>query len=681
MYLKTQEGKIDTRFYNEWIMTNKLGGYSLGYGNLINKRKYNGLLIAADKYMNRVNLVTSIEEKVINKESYMYLDSNYYIDTMYPKGYRHLLKTWFYPYPAFIYSSQPISRNNLLTKEIALDNISNTVVVRYTNIGEGSIRLELRPKFSLRNHHYVNGDIDIKNYNYEIDDNIGFIQRQEIQAFCKIQYGKIKKDLIVFKNNYYPVESNRGYDSVEDLIAPFLVKVDLPKGESFCIVFSDKKKDLNRDCNIVFSQYQSLPVETDFPFKFQDGVVVRNSVEILQNIDNQDITDYKIDFRDYYKFLDYQKNLCKVEDDIIAGYPWFGAWGRDTMISLIGYLDDIDFYVKVLNKYGKLIKNGLLPNLVSESGIGTNYMTVDASLWYCVRSYQVFDKISISNKKEILKYVTKIVSRYFTGNDIPFSCDKDDYLINIPEDWSKSYTWMDAIVHEQAVTPRFGKPIEINGLWYNALVGLKYMIDSFPEGKEIFKNEKESDCFDFDDIKNILRKLSDSMKKFFINNVWADRIEKGVAITEIRPNFVIALSLPFSFIDEEAEIEGYKLAKHYLLSDFGLKSLADTSPMFRRKYIGKQKQRDLAYHQGTVWYWPLYYYAKLAVKVLKEGHLIKEELNKIINPTKEKLRVGNWYTIAEVWDGDKPNKPKGAPCQAWSIVAYCMIEKELEKYN
>jgi len=386
-----------------------------------------------------------------------------------------------------------------------------------------------------------------------------------------------------------------------------------------------------------------------------------------------------MDNEEYKKVLNYQINLCKTKDDIVAGFPWFGAWGRDTMISLPAYFNDLDFTVSVLKKYGQQIQNGLLPNLISESGIGTNYMTVDASLWFCLRVYQVFENIKKVDKEILLSYVVQIITNYYSGKDLPFGCDKNDYLINIPFEKGKAYTWMDAIVHGDAVTPRCGKPVEINGLWFNAMLGFKHMIEEVSDGEKIFNKNKVKDSFELKELRKILAILSDSMKKFYVNGTWVDRIEDGNPIFEIRPNYMIALSLPFDFEDEDSLRVGFETAKYKLLTDFGLRTLDPESPMFRKSYIGKQKTRDLAYHQGTVWYWLLYYYCLTGIKVIKESSLIKEELNKTINPLKEMIRKGCWYSAAEVWDGENPTAPKGAPCQAWSVAALYLIEKELEK--
>jgi glycogen debranching enzyme len=152
-----------------------------------------------------------------------------------------------------------------------------------------------------------------------------------------------------------------------------------------------------------------------------------------------------------------------------------------------------------------------------------------------------------------------------------------------------------------------------------------------------------------------------------------------VPITEIRPNFVIALSLPFDFTNIEGLKKGEELARKHLVTPFGLRSLSPQSPMYKERYIGNQKERDRSYHQGTIWTWLLLPYAKLLEKVIQEKDLLKSELEKSIYQLRSGIRNGSLASIAEIWDGKNPNVPKGAPVQAWSVAAVYYIEKMIEE--
>jgi predicted glycogen debranching enzyme len=242
---------------------------------------------------------------------------------------------------------------------------------------------------------------------------------------------------------------------------------------------------------------------------------------------------------------------------------------------------------KILFKYARAMENGVIPNTIGEGGEGGNYDTADASLWFGIRAAEFLDKLDGSEREELSGFAAKVIEACVSRPGLPFYTDPEDGLISLRPDTGLGLTWMDAKIHGSPVTPRYGKPIEINCLWYNLLKLLAEKTADQALGKQLNK---------------ISRKTSASLKKFFDSGIFCDRIsETGAPVREIRPNYIIGLSLPRCVFSKEEITAGYRTAKEKLLTPFGLRSLSPENPAFRGKYMGSQPMRDLAYHQGTVW--------------------------------------------------------------------------------
>ena len=694
----------------EWICTNGIGGYALGSRDLINKRKYHGLLIASYDNLKRIHLVSSIEEKFIFNDKTVFIDSNNYYDTVYPTGYKRILKSWVRPYPSFLYNLADDTNDMIfLLKEIFMPKDSNTVLIRYTNLSGRKIEYRLRPKFTMRDHHWVNkpGTYDtVQTYIESSSQNgccFGYVKRNDFNfkgVYFYSNMGDILKDSLIFRNVYYSKEAKRGYDAFEDFISPFLLQGVMNQGEALNVIFSDEaiSEKLENICDStsfnnlkdkIIGRYKKLPLPKDHPRYGRDSYFIRHGVidiDANKYFSRSKMSDtindaLKENFNgnDYKKILGFMLEDFRINDDIIAGYPWFSAWGRDTMISLEAFMlefqNRLPFIFSVLELYGSKMKNGIMPNVKGEGGEGENYDTVDASLWYLQRIHDIFDFLGYDQKDKLLKYVGEIICNYLYNEQLPFYCDENDRLICIRKSNDRALTWMDAKVDGKAVTPRYGKPIEINGLWYS---GLKATVEmAIKLGKEIIYGGRYE--ISIRELKYISEIVKYHMKKYFIDDMWLDLIDGDEKeAKQIRPNFVIALSLPFDFADYQSTFKGYKIAKEKLLTQFGLRSLSMDSVNFIEEYSGDQRSRDLAYHQGTVWTWLLMPYAKLIRKIKRDNNALKEELTSIISKFRDMIKSGTIASIAEVWDGKNPSIPKGAPAQAWSVAAVYYIEKLID---
>jgi predicted glycogen debranching enzyme len=663
--------------HHEWVATNNRGGYAMSSGNLVNKRKYNGLLIAADKDLKRTHLVQSQEEKVRWRSKEVYLDSNNYSECIYPDGYEHIVKTWFAPYPAFLFSSIPKSDEFLVIKEIKMHPSKNIVKVSFRNCCATSIDLEIRPKFSLRDHHSVNpADVWDRTATVFLKDpgtGTASFNRIDtgISAYMGISGGIIKDDKIIFRNVYYPADSIRGYDASESVISPCVIQMTLQEGAEGYVLYSDCPiENIEKISAEIDKRYAKSPYPKDHPKNCGSGY----SLDKI-NFDDENLYALK----KYPEILSEIYDSFILKDDIIAGFPWFSAWGRDTMISMKPLLFEnrSDLYVKILLKYGKQLQKGILPNVIGEGGEGTNYNSIDASLWFAIRLCEVWPLLTDEKVKiKLFGYLTEIVGNYAYNKLLPFYCDADGLLeIKTGDD---ALTWMDAKVYGKPVTPRWGKPVEINAMWYNAL---KFFEKT---SKELVKKTFSLKYIKFSlkNISGIIKNIEDSAGRFIIHGHLADRIENNCPIDEYRPNMLIPGSLPYQLWDQEVLENCLKIAHDELFTPYGIRTLTPRNSQFKKKYIGSQTQLDMAYHQGTVWAWLLGPFIETFVLVNKKKMKkseIRGHIDIFIERFKQGILKGHISSVAEVWDGDNPHFPKGCPAQAWSVAALMTAEHIFDK--
>ncbi len=387
---------------SEWLLTNMKGGYALGTGDLVNSRKYHGLLIASSKDLKRTHLVSSVEEKYEIMGETFFTDSNNYPDVVYPNGKNYLKHLRLRPLPLFNYEVPSVRGAIIILKEIFMDEIENITLIRYRNMGNLTLKYSFRYKFSLRDHHSVNqsGLFDYIPTEAGITDTglyrRGVIKRgdNKVQAYLYTFSGNLIEDPVIFRNVFYKKEALRGYDACEDLISPFLHTGVFKPNECTEVVFSDcdlknpKKDSLEDIKKRIRERYTCLKRKV---YHFKTGTAHHTGL----------LKKDKLKPQDYPGILKAMMNDFRIDKDIVAGYPWFSAWGRDTMISLEAYTGESEesgFVLSVLKSYGRELQNGILPNVKGEGGRGANYDTVDASLWFVQRAYESFADFSRSEE-------------------------------------------------------------------------------------------------------------------------------------------------------------------------------------------------------------------------------------------------------------------------------------------
>jgi glycogen debranching enzyme len=669
----------------EWICANRRGGYALGAADLINRRKYHGLLVAFVEGAGRVHLVSTVEERIGIENEYAFLDAHSYHGLVYPDGHLHLISAALRPYPGFVYSFQILGREVRMGKEILMAENSNLTLVRYTNMGPAGLDFAFRYQLSMRDHHHVNspGTFDALSVSFEVEDHGRFREGKVLrqgngaEVFIYASAGELAREILVYRNIVYPVERMRGYDFQEDLVSPFIHRGTLGNGQSMITVFCDNERnDLrNLDPRILYDEIRSRysgctlpeehPAHTSWEGPGHTGVGKKARAPTGMSIER------------YRCLLELMLDDFRTENDIIAGFPWFSPWGRDTMIALEAYMHqegNTGYTFTVLRTYGERMISGIVPNVIGEAGRGGNYDTIDASLWFVLRAFELFGSLDPAGKEILLGFCEQAVLNYRYNCDLPFYFDPADSLLSIRESISSALTWMDAKISGVPVTPRCGKPVEINGLWYNALKAIKRMAGEMNREVISFGSYR----MEMDELESCADMAGRMMKRFYHGGTWCDRIENGTPVCEIRPNFVIACSLPFDFTDPAGLSSAAATARTHLLTGCGLRSLSPEDVNYRGVYEGDQDARDRAYHQGTVWTWLLLPYAKLVRKTVDRKERLKIELEEIVCGIRERVIQGFFASIAEVWDGDAQDEPKGAPAQAWSVAALFCIEKMLE---
>ena len=659
--------------HHEWILTNRRGSYALGTGNLINQRKYHGLLIAGNEQFQRFHLVAGIEEKVEWRGHTVHLDSNNYSNCIYPEGFLYLVKSWLRPYPVFLYSALPHQNEILVRKEIMLDAQTNTVLVKYMNLGHHPLRFTLHPKFTMILHHEVNqpGSLDHQAFDTacanEPDGATFYARRQDngLGVFGYLSEGEVTPDRYTYYNVFYPWEVMSGYPGIADQISLFELNFSLKPGAACSLLFSDQPiEEPQKAVARIQRRYSILPKPKDYP--------ARADVDdtLLGNLEYEDNLLYK--YPQYLKLLEFALDDFVSNEDIVAGYPFYGVWGRDTMFVLNAMLHNpkkIKTVEKILLKYSSQLQSGLIPNMLQESGREANYDTIDATLWFVILLWKLGKaKDTATFWKKILHISEEVLNGILTNVRYPFFV-REDGLIELKEEFAHA-TWMDVRIDGKAVTPRNGAPVEINALWYNAICSYLDMVEALNrDSKKPIQPQPQ-----LQELQGLVRA---SFQKFWTGDYLADRLLGDRQVAEIRPNALIALSLPFEIVDRDKMEAVWQRACSELYTPYGIRTLSPRDHRFRKKYYGTQRERDLSYHNGSVWAWLLGAFCGLYLKIQRGKQPdaeIADKLGEFIGTFRSSFMRGHIASLAEVWDGDSPHFPKGAPAQAISVAALYNIE-------
>jgi predicted glycogen debranching enzyme len=632
----------------EWLETNGLGGWSGSTILCANTRRYHGLLVAAVvPPAERMVLVSKLDETIIIDDNRFELGTNNYGNAIYPTGYKYLTNFTKDLFPEFVYEAGDVT----LKKTIGMIHGENTVVIRYEVLSaKQPFTLELLPLLAARGYHKLVHMNDAINRNASFDKSIFQVRlyNDTPEIFMKAPAAKFQADPDWYYNFNYPVEQYRGLDFTEDLFSPGRFTVELKQGDSLGLILSTEN-----------------PAEKDAA-QLLAGESLRR-----QTLLNEQPTDEMLQ----QLILAADQFIVKRGENlktIIAGYPWFTDWGRDTMISLPGLCLSTGRYEdakKILGAFAQSLSMGMLPNRFQDNREEPEYNNADGTLWYfiAIHKYLVATQDGEFVINELLPVLKEIVDWHFAGTRYDIHVD-DDGLLYAGEK-GQQLTWMDAKVGDWVVTPRMGKPVEIQALWYNALKIFSGLLEL---------NGQADDAA-------MVNLSAEKAKKSFIEKFWYaeghylyDTInENGNADASLRPNQLFAMSLPFPLVEGDDAKIILRIIEEDLYTPVGLRTLPKSDTRYIPVYGGNVFQRDSAYHQGTVWSWLLGSYVDALVKIKNQ----KEKARKVIEDFAYHLNEGCIGSVSEIFDADPPHHPRGCVAQAWGVAEILRVMKDYELYE
>ena len=633
---------------HEWLETNGLGGWS---GSTIigcNTRRYHGLLVAATvPPAERMPLVSKLDETIIIGNEKYELGSNNYGTAIHPNGFQFMTSFTKEFFPEFIYEAGGIK----LKKTIGMIHGENTVVIIYKVIqATGPFTIELLPLLSVRGYHGLVHANDAINHNATFQNDIFKAKAYEgtPDIFIKVPGGNYRHDPNWFYNFNYSVEQYRGLDFAEDLFTPGKFSVELKQGSSLGIIVSTEKLQM-KDAHELFLT-ESLR---------------RRS--LLTGQPAHEITKQLVLAADQF--------IVKRGEElrtVIAGYHWFTDWGRDTMISLPGLCLSTGRYEdarKILEAFTGSVSKGMLPNRFQDNGEAPEYNNVDGTLWYFIAVYKY---LQATNDKDfvfqvILPVLKDIIDWHFKGTRYNIRVDEDGLLY--AGETGQQLTWMDARIGNWVVTPRMGKPVEIQALWYNAL-------KIFTEFLRL--NNQNQDA-------RLVNASAERAKQSFTEKFWYtegnylyDVIdENGNPNKELRPNQLFAICLPFALVEGVKAKAILQVVEEELYTPVGLKSLPKSDVHYVPAYGGDAYHRDSSYHEGTVWSWLLGPY----VDAIKKVYGSKELATQVIENFAYHLNEGCIGSVSEIFDADEPHHPRGCVAQAWGVAEILRVIKDYNLFS
>src|SRR5579875_2516538 len=613
-------------FDAEWIEADGLGGFASGTAGLIRNRRYHALLLAATQPpTGRMVLVNGIEVWIETASGRFALSAQRYApDVVFPNGQDYIEDFQASPWPRWHLALPDGTR----VEHGVVVVPGHASVLLYWRLLAGSVaRLSVRPLLSGRDYHSLHHENGAFNFNCEIQPGRVVVRPYPgVPAVCFSSDGGFVQQPDWYRNFLYQQERERGLDDVEDLASPGVFSWDLARGGGFLAISMIGHEPAAGFAQILEQEARRRRNQPDHLVAAADIYIVR---------------------RDAGK-------------TIIAGYPWFTDWGRDTFISMRGLClarGRLDEACEILMQWAGTVADGMLPNRFPDAGESPEYNSVDASLWYIIAVHDflaAMPKLPDNQLVRLRGAIHSILEGYTRGTRYGIAADPADGLLMCGQP-GVQLTWMDAKVGDWVVTPRIGKPVEVQALWLNAL-RIASAFDSrweapFEQGLASFIgrfHDPERGCL-YDVIDN-------------------DR-EPGAIDRALRPNQIFAVGgLPYALLAGPAARAVVDTVEARLLTPAGLRTLAPGEPGYIGHYGGNQHDRDAAYHQGTVWPWLIGPFGEAWLRVRQWSPEAKAQAReRFLLPlyrTLDPLATGQ---LPEIADGDAPHTARGCPFQAWSV--------------
>jgi predicted glycogen debranching enzyme len=645
-------GDLPSSLRREWIVTNGLGGYGSGTLAGVNTRRYHGLLVAAlTPPVGRTVLVGGLVEWAVYAGRRYPLSTHEYGDgTVDPQGYKHqrafvldgMLPVWHYELA-----------DAVLEKRVWMAYGANTAYVRYVLLrGTKPVALEITPLVTYRDFHTLRSGQGWRPAVAAVPGGVEIRAGPDAAPYrLLIQGGEFVAGGNWYWNFRHREETARGLDDRSDLYAPGVFHAVVAPGEHIAWAATAEpgaQEDADRALRDAQDRQRDLVRRAGAK---QGDRVVQQLVLAADQFVVTRSTDGSSGKR------------------VIAGYHWFNDWGRDTMISLPGLTlctGRAGEAAGILREYARFVRDGLLPNnFPDRTGVVPGYNTADASLWYLFAIAAYHDATGDDGLvDEVLPVVRDILDRHIDGTRYGIGMDPADSLLRAGEP-DVQLTWMDAKVGEWVVTPRIGKPVEINALWYNAL--------RTAAGFLALRQEPAAERY-----ATLADRVRVSFRARFLRpggRQLADVVDgPGGDDFSVRPNQIFAVSLPFPLLDGADAAAVVEAVGGTLLTTYGLRSLSPDNAAYRGDYTGDVVRRDGSYHQGPVWAWLIGPYVEAHYRV----HRDPDSALALLRPFEHHLSDAGLGTISEIFEGDAPHLPRGCIAQAWSVAEVLRVWRRLE---
>ena len=633
-------GQLPAAEQREWLVTNGIGGYASGTVAGLLTRRYRGLLIAALKPpLGRTLLLTRLDETATyDGRTYPLFANRWASGQVEPAGFHYLERF-------HLEGTTPVwtfaCADALLEKRVWMQPGANTTFIRYDlHRGTAPLALSVKAVVNYRDHH---GNTHAGDWQMGVEPVANGLRVAALESavpfYLLSDRAKAMPRQEWYQDYFLSVEDDRGLDALDDNFHTGLFQATLRPGESLTIVASTDAAP-NLDGASAYAERQA----------YEQGLVAQSGLS-----DAPAWVQHLVLAADQFIV---RRALPDDPDGrtVIAGYPWFGDWGRDTMISLPGLTlvtGRHDIAARILRTFAHFVDRGMLPNRFPDEGETPEYNTVDATLWYfeAVRAYHAATGDD-TLLRDLFPVLQEMVEWHRRGTRYNIHVDPADGLLYAGEP-GVQLTWMDAKVGDWVVTPRIGKPVEINALWYNTLCsmadfarclnepadGYETLVEQARVGFAPFWSEAAGYCYDVMD--------------------GPDGDDPA-----LRPNQLLAVSLPHSPLDARQQRAVVDVCTRHLLTSHGLRSLAPDDPAYVGHYGGDQRQRDAAYHQGTVWGWLIGPFISAYLRVYGD----RERARSLLRPLIHHLADHGVGSISEIFDGDPPFTARGCIAQAWSVA-------------
>jgi predicted glycogen debranching enzyme len=632
----------------EWLETNGVGGFSSSTITGLNTRRYHGLLVAATKPpVGRILLLAKLEETLFVDGRRYELSANQYPGVVHPQGYKYQAGFRLDPFPVFTYEVEGI----IIEKSVFMVQGENTTVIQYQflekhndtancQLPTANCFFELRPLIAFRDYHSLIRENSALNPQVQTEDALATVKPYADLPALHFAHNadELKGQGFWYRNFEYQQERERGFDFTEDLFSPFALKFDLSQQTQVSLLASTERREVSRA-----DKYQQAEIER------RQKIVesAPTSDELAQTL--AAAADQFIVARGTQK-------------TIIAGYHWFCDWGRDTMIALPGLTlvtQRADVARSILLEFARHVDHGMLPNRFPDAGETPEYNTVDATLWFfeAVRALLEYTSDEEFVRANLYDVLVEIIEWHVRGTRYNIHVDRDG-LLSAGEE-GVQLTWMDAKVGDWVVTPRRGKPVEIQALWYNSLCVMEELAGKFgDEANQTLYGE-------------MAEHARASFNELFWNEDAAclyDVVGGDHRDASLRPNQIFAVSLQHTMLSAERARRVVEAVERDLLTPYGLRSLAPSDPQYRGRYEGDSLSRDGAYHQGTVWAWLIGPFITAYIKTHEGDRKAREHASMWLKAFHSHLSEAGLGQISEIFDGDAPHAPKGCVAQAWSVA-------------